>query len=284
MIRVKGLNKKLPNGKELLRDVEFSVAPGEFVGILGASGAGKSLSMRCIVGLMKPSSGSVEFEYDGESGERRSVDICQLSPRNLRRARRQMGVIFQGANLVKRLTALENVMIGRLGFISPVRSWLYGFTDTEASEAYDALKKVRMQDYAGRRVGNLSGGEQQRVAIARAIHQNPSVYLADEPISSLDPKNARKIMKLLRPLSKDKPVIGVFHQPQLTAEFCTRVIAIKEGRVVYDGKPNLSPAELTMVYGNELDEVVATDDDEQPDQIISPAYGMVGQGKGSVSC
>ena len=136
MIRVKGLCKRLPNGKELLKNIEFSVGPGEFVGILGASGAGKSLSMRCIVGLMQPSEGSVEFEYESETGERRRVDVSKLSAGELRRARRQMGVSFQGANLVKRLTALENVMIGRLGFINPLRSWLYGFTDTEAAQAY----------------------------------------------------------------------------------------------------------------------------------------------------
>lgn len=256
MIRVSNLSKRLPDGKELLKNIDFTVGPGEFVGILGASGAGKSLTMRCMVGLMKPSQGKVELEYDGENGQRRQVCVNELSARALRRARRQMGVIFQGSNLVKRLTVLENVMIGRLGWISPLRTWLYGFTDAEAAEAYETLKKVKMQDYASRRVGNLSGGEQQRVAIARAMFQKPSVYLADEPVSSLDPKNARKIMKLLRPLSEDKPVIGVFHQPTLTAEFCTRVIAIKGGSIVYDGPPELSAADLAMIYESELDEVI----------------------------
>lgn len=283
MIRVKGLCKRLPNGKELLKNINFSVAPGEFVGILGASGAGKSLSMRCIVGLMQPTEGSVEFEYDDHKGDRRVVEVGKLSARELRRARRQMGVIFQGSNLVKRLTALENVMIGRLGFISPVRSWLYGFTDTEAKEAYETLKKVKMQDYAGRRVGNLSGGEQQRVAIARAMFQKPSVYLADEPVSSLDPKNARKIMKLLKPLSEDKPVIGVFHQPQLTAEFCTRVIAIKAGAIVYDGQPDLSADDLAMIYESEFDEVVSYGADASLAEADEDEYLVAARVKGAPS-
>lgn len=255
MIRIDGLCKKLPDGRSLLNNISFSVKAGEFVGILGGSGAGKSLTLRCVMGLVQPTAGDIIFSRTKASGEEETFCIQNLSERRLREARRDMGVIFQGGNLVKRLTALENVMMGRLGHISPVRSWLYGFTDQEAKEAYEVLKSMKMEDYASRRVGNLSGGEQQRVAIARAIFQKPALYLADEPVSSLDPKNARKVMKLLKPLSKDKPVIGVFHQPHLTAEFCTRVIAIKGGEIVYDGAPDLDAATLAMVYEGELEEV-----------------------------
>ncbi len=259
MIHVKGLCKKLPNGRSLLSDISFKVEPGEFVGILGASGAGKSLTLRCMLGLVQPSEGEIRFSFRSSSGEGHELDIARLKDRQLREMRKEMGVIFQGGNLVKRLTALENVMMGRLGTISPLRSWLYGFTDTEAKEAYEVMKSLRMEDYASRRVGNLSGGEQQRVAIARAIYQKPSVYLADEPVSSLDPKNARKVMELLKPLSKDKPVVGVFHQPHLTAEFCSRVIAIKDGCIVYDGDPKLSAATLASIYEGEEIEGVAQD-------------------------
>ena len=251
MIRVEQISKILPSGKALLKDINFTVERGEFLGILGASGAGKSLSLRCIVGLIKPTSGKIIFTEELDEHER-SVNICELKGRRLRDARKHLGVIFQGNNLVKRLTALENVMIGRLGQISPLRTWVYGFTDQEAEEAYEALKQVKMEEYANRRVGSLSGGEQQRVAIARAIFQNPSVYLADEPVSSLDPKNAKKILKLLKPLAEHKPVIGVFHQPQLVSEYCTRVVAIKDGTVVYDGDPKLSEEQLEMIYADEL--------------------------------
>lgn len=254
MIRISGLSKKLPDGRNLLKDIDFSVKAGEFVGILGGSGAGKSLTLRCIMGLVKPTSGEVVFYRRRDDGVETPCCIQKLSERRLREVRRDMGVIFQGGNLVKRLTALENVMMGRLGHISPLRSWLYGFTDQEAKDAYEVLKSMKMEDYAVRRVGNLSGGEQQRVAIARAIFQRPAVYLADEPVSSLDPKNARKVMKLLRPLSKDKPVVGVFHQPHLTAKYCTRVIAIKRGKVVYDGDPKLDERTLEMIYEGELEE------------------------------
>jgi len=255
MIQINNLCKSLPDGRQLLNNISFSVQPGEFVGILGGSGAGKSLTLRCVLGLVKPSSGDIFIDKTDRRGNTEKLSVSALTGRKLREARRDLGVIFQGGNLVKRLTALENVMIGALGNISPLRSWLYGFTDKEAEDAFEVLKSVRMEDYASRRVGNLSGGEQQRVAIARAIFQNPSAYFADEPVSSLDPKNARKVMKLLKPLSENKPVIGVFHQPHLTEEFCSRVIAIKDGEVVYDGSPKLSSATLAMIYEGELEEV-----------------------------
>jgi phosphonate transport system ATP-binding protein len=143
-------------------------------------------------------------------------------------------------------------MIGRLGQINTLRSLLYGFTDQEAEEAQKALDKVKIADKAQSRTGSLSGGEMQRVAIARAIFQSPTLLLADEPISNLDPSNAKTIMKLIRPLSENIPVVGVFHQPEMTAKYCTRVIAIKDGKVVYDGDPKLSNKKLEEIYGEEL--------------------------------
>lgn len=252
-LEVSGLRKVLPDGKVLIDDVSFRVKTGEFVGLLGASGAGKSLSLRCILGLTRVGAGSIQF-HDA-SGQAR--EIAGLSGRELREARRRMGVIFQGANLVRRLTALENVMIGRLGSIHPLRSWCYGFTDEEAHAAWQALAQCKIESLAHRITGSLSGGEMQRVAIARAIHQAPDLYLADEPISSLDPGNARAIMEMLRPLAQTHAVLGVFHQPDLVARFCTRVIALKDGRIYYDGEPTLSPALLREIYGEELSELSA---------------------------
>src|SRR5262249_54400224 len=143
MLRVTNLTKQLPDGTVLLNGISFTVQQGEFVGILGASGAGKSLTMRCIVGLTSVTDGEVVFT--GEGG--RTYRTTTIQGQELRRARRNIGVIFQGFNLVKRLTVLENVMIGRLGRINPLRSWLYGFTDREAAEAMEALDRVGMAGF-----------------------------------------------------------------------------------------------------------------------------------------
>ncbi len=251
MLEVTGLTKVLPDGTRLLDNLTFTVVPGEFVAILGASGAGKSLTLRCLLGLTESTSGSIAFT--GIDGSRHQISA--LAGQALRASRTRMGAIFQGLNLVKRLRVVENVMLGRLGKISPARSWLYGFKDSEALEALVALEKTRMAEHAHRYTGSLSGGEMQRVAIARAIYQNPDIFFADEPISSLDPGNAHAVMELLAPLSRERPVLGVFHQPDMVARYCTRAIAIKEGRIVYDGAPNIEDSLLREIYGSELAEL-----------------------------
>jgi phosphonate transport system ATP-binding protein len=187
-----------------------------------------------------------------------SALILLLSACGQRRARRNIGVIFQAGNLVRRLPVLDNVMIGRLGRIHPLRSWLYGFTDQEAAEAMEALDRVGMADFAARTTGSLSGGEMQRVATARAIFQKPLFYLADEPIASLDPKNAESIMRLLQPLARENPILGAFHQPEMVTRYCTRVIALRKGCMIYDGPPNLNPSQLSEIYGGELPQPALT--------------------------
>ena len=251
MIDVRNLTKSLPNGRKVLDGISFKVNKGEFVGILGPSGAGKTLTLRCLNGLLKPDSGEVIVEDEHGIGH----DICKINKRELRQIRQRIGVIFQGYHLVKRLTALENVMIGRLGQINTLRSLFYGFTDEEAELALGALEQVKIAHMAGNRTGTLSGGEMQRVAIARAIFQSPTLLLADEPISNLDPSNAKVIMKMIKPLSAKIPVVGVFHQPEMTAKYCTRVIAIKEGKVIYDGDPGLTNDQLVEIYGEELSQI-----------------------------
>ncbi|HEY9001720.1 MAG TPA: phosphonate ABC transporter ATP-binding protein [Mucilaginibacter sp.] len=263
MIEVKDLTKTLPNGRRLLDGISFKVKKGEFVGILGPSGAGKTLTLRCLNGLLKPDSGSVIVQ--DEHGKKH--DICQIGKRELRQVRQRIGVIFQGYHLVKRVSVLENVMIGRLGQMNTMRSLFYGFTDDEAEEAVKALDKVKIAHMAGNRTGSLSGGEMQRVAIARAIFQSPTLLLADEPISNLDPSNAKTIMKLIRPLSENIPVVGVFHQPEMTAKYCTRVIAIKDGKVIYDGDPKLSNKKLEEIYGEELGQLDQYEYNGQPSMV-----------------
>jgi len=254
MLEVTGLSKYLPDGRPILRDVSFRVGKGEFVALLGPSGAGKSMTMRAIIGLTSISAGKVVFT--GETG--RTYTTTAATAKELRRARRNIGAIFQGCNLVRRLPVLDNVLIGRLGRIHPLRSWLYGFTDAEASEAMAALARVGMASFAARATGSLSGGEMQRVAIARAIFQRPLFYLADEPIASLDPKNAESIMELLRPLAGENPILASFHQPEMVVRYCTRVIAIREGAVLYDGPPSLTGAQLNRIYGSEVERAAFT--------------------------
>lgn len=251
MIEVSNITKSLPDGRKLLDGISFTVRKGEFVVILGASGAGKTLTLRCLNGLLKPDSGSVLVEDQQGS----KWDLCTITKTRLRQLRRRIGIVFQGYHLVQRLTALDNVLLGRLGQISTVRSLFYGFTDKEREEAFAALEKVKIGNLANSRVNRLSGGEMQRVAIARAIFQSPGLLLADEPLSNLDPSNAKIIMRMIQPLAQEMPVIGVFHQPEMTAKYCTRVIAIKRGRIIYDGDPRLTTHQLVEIYGEELRQI-----------------------------
>ena len=246
------ISKTLPNGKTLLDNISFTVEPGEFVGILGPSGAGKTLTIRAINGLLKPTSGAVFLTND----EGETINITGASKKTLRLTRQKIGVIFQGFNLVKRLTALENVLIGKLGGINPWRSLFKGFTNEEAEEALALLDQMGVKELAFRRVASLSGGEMQRVAIARALIQKPIILLADEPIANLDPSNALGVMQLLAPLKAQMPIVGVFHQPEMTARFCTRVIALNDGKIIYDGDPKLDANQLLKIYGEKISEIL----------------------------
>lgn len=250
MIEVNNITKSTKEGRQILKGISFTADKGDFVGILGPSGAGKTLTMRCLNSLTKPTTGNITIEIDGTK-----YDMTKCKGKELRLLRQKIGVVFQGFNLVRRLTALENVMIGKLGQINQFRSLFRGFTDEEAALAHEALERMKIGDLAHRKVSSLSGGEMQRVAIARAVFQEPVILLADEPIANLDPKNAKKIMKRLKPLSEEMPVIGVFHQPQLAAKYCNRIIALKDGSIFYDGKPELSEDFLEEIYGDELQQL-----------------------------
>jgi phosphonate transport system ATP-binding protein len=255
MIQVSDISKSVSGGRKLLDGISFTVRKGEFVGIQGASGAGKTLTLRCLNGLLRPDTGSVLVPDE----EGKLQDVCRADKRKLRQLRRRIGVVFQGYHLIRRLTAIDNVLVGRLGQINTLRSLLYGFTERERELATEALQQVKMSHLSAVAVGRMSGGEMQRVAIARAIFQAPNLLLADEPLSNLDPSNAKTIMKLIQPLAQLMPVIGVFHQPEMTARYCTRVIAIKEGRIIYDGDPVLTHGQLADIYGEELRQI-----EEQP--------------------
>jgi phosphonate transport system ATP-binding protein len=247
VLEARNLQKTLPSGRVLLNNISLNLGRGELVGILGPSGAGKSLTMRCLLGLIKPDAGEVLLQTP-----ERHFCVTSARGRELRLARREMGVIFQGLHLVQRLTVLENVMIGRLGSMNPLRCWIYGFKDSEARAAMELLERMQMADMAGRVTSSLSGGELQRIAITRAMFQRPSMFLADEPISSLDPKNAERIMALLKSLSQDTPVLCSLHQPEMARAYCTRVIGIRGGEIVYQGSPYIPSSVLREIYGAEV--------------------------------
>ncbi len=245
MLSLRNIAKKLPDGRLLLKEISFDVQKGEFVGILGESGVGKTVLLRCINGLTRPDHGEVIINGDGHPEK-----INGKKGRELRIIRRKIGMIFQGSILVKRISVLENVLTGGLGRIPSVRSLVYGFTDEEVHQALNALDQVGIQSLAHRRAETLSGGEMQRVAIARAIFQKPILLLADEPVSNLDPKNTEVVLDCLKPLTEQMAIIGVFHAPKLVAQYCTRVIGLRDGRVVYDGAPDLSEEMLSLIYGD----------------------------------
>lgn len=245
MLTVERLSKKLPDGRLLLKNISFQVGKGEFVGLFGESGVGKTVLLRCMNGLTTPDSGEVVVNGDGEPQR-----VNGKTGKELRRIRRRIGMIFQGSNLVKRLSVLENVLTGRLGWISSARSLFYGFTDQEVDRALEALEKVGVKHLAFRRAETLSGGEMQRVAIARVILQESYLLLADEPVASLDPKNAEVVLDYLRPLAEQMTIIGVFHHLDIIRKYCTRAIGIKDGVVIYDGQPDVPQDVLNAVYGS----------------------------------
>ncbi len=252
MLAVRKLSKKLPDGKLLLKEISFKAEKGEFIGIIGKSGVGKTVLLRCINGLTAPDSGEVVVNGAGAPQKINGKDNKEL-----REVKKRIGMIFQSFNLVKRLSVIENVMTGRLGSISTARSLLYGFTDEEAEIALNALDRVGVKHLAYRRAETLSGGEMQRVAIARALMQEPYLMLADEPVANLDPKATEVVLDYMKPLTEEMCILGVFHAPDIVRKYCSRAIAIKDGIMVYDGAPDLSDDLLECIYGDDTENLLA---------------------------
>ncbi|HEV2677931.1 MAG TPA: phosphonate ABC transporter ATP-binding protein [Aliidongia sp.] len=239
---VRGLAKRYPNGRVALKGVDLCVRDGELVVILGSNGSGKSTLLRSIVRLIEPTEGEVLI--DGRS-------IAGLGAEELRQARMACGMIFQHANLVRRRNVLANVATGALGRHRTFGSALGLLPRCELEAAHGFLKEVGLVDFAQQRAGTLSGGQQQRVAIARALAQRPRLLLADEPVASLDPESAREIMALLRRLATEDglAVLTVLHQPDLALAYADRVIGLKDGEVVFDGKPDaISVPMVDLLY------------------------------------
>ena len=244
MIRVRGLRKDYPGGARALDGVDLDIAPGEFVALIGPSGAGKSTLLRCLNGLVTPTAGEVRIGDDVVTG---------ASPETLRRVRARIGFVFQQFNLQRRLTVIENALLGGLARASRWRSLVGWFEAAEVSRANAILMRVGLEGLADRRVDTLSGGQQQRVAIARALLQGPAVVLADEPMSSLDPALAHTVMESLRRINEEDgiTVVTSLHVLELAQAYGRRVIGLSRGRVVHDGPPeSLDAAATARIFGS----------------------------------
>jgi len=242
---IEGLTKVYPGGQRALDGVTLAVERPELVAIIGSSGAGKSTLIRCINRLVEPTAGRIRLG---------GIDLVGLSRRELRSARRRIGMIFQEFNLVERLTVMENLLSGRLGSVSFLAAFLRRFPPADIASAYALLDRVGLAGYQDKRADALSGGQRQRVGIGRALMQDPDLLLVDEPTASLDPKTARQIMRLIRELATErrKPALVNIHDVGLAQEFADRVIGLKAGRVAFDGPPGgLDAAMLTKIYGAE---------------------------------
>lgn len=245
MLRLEGLSKIYGTGDRALTDVSFTVEPGQVVGLIGPSGAGKSTLIRCINRLVEPSTGKISLG---------DLDITQLSRGGLRQARRRIGMIFQEYALVERLTVMENVLSGRLGYVGFWRSFFRKFPPESVENAYRLLDRVGLSAHVNKRADALSGGQRQRVGIARALEQDPDLLLIDEPTASLDPKTSRQIMRLIIEICDERglPAIINIHDVALAQQFVQRIIGLQGGKVVFDGSPaELDADVLTRIYGEE---------------------------------
>jgi phosphonate transport system ATP-binding protein len=247
LLEVKRLTKIYEDGTRALTDVNFTIQRGEFAVLLGLSGSGKSTLLRCINRLVEPTEGQIIF--DGQ-------DVTAASFSELLRIRRDIGMIFQQFNLVKRSSVLQNVLSGRLGYVGTLRSVL-GFWPAEDRErARHALKRVGIPEKAHNRADELSGGQQQRVGIARALMQEPKLVLADEPVASLDPVLSHSILRYLEALNKEDgaAVICSLHIPSLARRYATRLLALSAGRLMFDGLPSeLDDAKFKEIYGQDAE-------------------------------
>lgn len=245
MLVVDALSKTYKTGDQALTNVSFEIPRGQLVGLVGPSGAGKSTLIRCVNRLIEPTAGSIRLN---------AVDITRLGAAGLRRARRRIGMIFQEYALVERLTVMENVLSGRLGYVPFWRSFSRRFPGEDIARAFALLERVGLAEHADKRADALSGGQRQRVGIARALEQEPELLLVDEPTASLDPRTSRQIMRLIVEICREQalPAVINIHDVVLARQFADRIIGLRGGEVVFDGSPTaLNEAVLTRIYGEE---------------------------------
>jgi phosphonate transport system ATP-binding protein len=245
MLRIRGLTKRYRTGDLALKSINLEVPDGEVMALIGPSGAGKSTVIRCVNRLVEPTAGRISLN---------DTEITALAGRELRRARRRMGMIFQEYALVERLTVMENVLSGRLGYVGFWQSYMRRFPQADVEEAFRLLGRVGLDHAADKRADELSGGQRQRVGICRALIQNPDLLLVDEPTASLDPKTSRQIMRLIKELCAERRLAAIIniHDVMLAQMFAERIVGLRLGEIVYDGTPSGLTAEvLTRIYGEE---------------------------------
>jgi phosphonate transport system ATP-binding protein len=245
MLTLTNLSKSYVPGKPVLKNITVEIAPRGVTAIIGPSGTGKSTLIRCINRLVEPTEGAIVFE---------GRDIAHLHGQELRDVRRKLGMVFQEYNLVERLTVMENLLTGRLGYTSAWHSFLRKFEREDIEHAFTLLDHVGLSSFANTRADALSGGQRQRVGIARALMQKPALLLADEPTSSLDPKTSVEIMQLMCGLAAQNeiPVMINMHDVELAKRFASRILGMSGGSIVYDGPPaELGDDKLKVIYGGE---------------------------------
>jgi phosphonate transport system ATP-binding protein len=248
MLKVEHLSMVYPDGTVALRDVSFEVKEGEFLGIIGLSGSGKSTLLRCINRLLEPSEGKIIWN---------GRDITHIDQAELRMVRREIGMVFQQFNLVKRSSVMINVLAGRLGYTPPSWSLINRFSRADRALAVAALERVGIPDKGNNRADELSGGQQQRVGIARALMQEPKMILADEPVASLDPVLSHSILGYLEKLNKEDniTVLCSLHFLDLVQRYSTRVIGLRSGKLVFEGGKKdiaeISDSRFKEIYGEE---------------------------------
>lgn len=245
MLRLENLSKRYPTGDEALKGVTLRVARGEVIALIGPSGAGKSTLLRCVNRLVEPTNGAVYLN---------DQELTRLKGGALRAVRRRIGMIFQEYALVERLTVMENVLSGRLGYVGFLRSLVRRFPQDAVEDAFRLLDRVGLAEFVDKRADALSGGQRQRVGIARALIQKPDLLLVDEPTASLDPKTALQIMRLIIELSQERhlPTLINLHDVNLARTFAARIVGLCQGQVVFDGQAReVTTTTLSAIYGEE---------------------------------
>ncbi|CAN5571984.1 phosphonate ABC transporter ATP-binding protein [soil metagenome] len=245
MLEISNLVKKYGTGEAVLKGLDLTVEGKGITAIIGSSGAGKSTLLRCINRLVEPTSGSIELN---------GLDLVKLQGNRLRQARRRIGMIFQGFNLVDRLTVMENVLSGRLGYVGFFQAMSRRFPRSDIDRAFHLLERVGLEGYVNTRAAALSGGERQRVGVVRALMQEPEILLADEPTASLDPKTSEQIMQLTGELSQEfsLPVLINIHNVGQAKEYAGRIVGLRYGRIIFDGVAgDLDQGVLDSIYTGE---------------------------------
>lgn len=274
LLQVSGLTKSYEGRRgsqeehHALSGVDFTCGEGELVTVIGPSGAGKSTFLRCINRLIEPTEGSVVFN---------GQDITHLRRNKLRGVRTQIAMIFQNYNLVYRLTAIQNVLHGRLGYKGAVAGSLGLYSEGEKLRAFELLDEVGLGEFAYRRADQLSGGQKQRVGIARALIQDPRIILCDEPIASLDPKSSRAVMEHLRRVTRQHGITCIvnLHQVDMALEFSDRIVGLRAGEKVFEGVPaELTPQTIAAIYGDDEEGRICVPVTEPQDSAVPVSVGM----------